>query len=102
MFFARLTAPATLIYPAPIASGFSLRFSAVYIKAALTAFGVIDGFASSIRATAPETTGAAMLVPLRPMYWPSTYCGYVVANFEPALKVEKIFEPGAAISGFMR
>jgi hypothetical protein len=35
----------------------------VYCRIAFTRFGVSDGFASSISATVPLTTGAAMLVP---------------------------------------
>ena len=39
-----------------------------YCRIAFTAFGVSDGFASSISATVRATTGAAMLVPLRLRY----------------------------------
>jgi hypothetical protein len=37
----------------------------VYCRIAFTAFGVSLGLACSISATVPETTGAAMLVPVR-------------------------------------
>jgi hypothetical protein len=42
----------------------------VRIRTALTIAGVSDGLASSIRATVPETTGAAKEVPLRIWYVP--------------------------------
>src|SRR6516165_3712180 len=41
---------------------------AVYCRMALMAFGVRVGFACSIAAMVPLTTGAAMLVPLRLRY----------------------------------
>ncbi len=41
---------------------------AVYCRIAFTRFGVSVGFACSISATVPVTTGAAMLVPLRLRY----------------------------------
>ena len=41
---------------------------AVYCRIAFTAFGVRAGFAWSINAIVPLTTGADMLVPLRLMY----------------------------------
>src|SRR3954466_7680033 len=40
----------------------------VYCRIALTALRVSDGFACSINATVPLTTGVAMLVPLRLRY----------------------------------
>ncbi len=64
--FARRTAPRAFSIPAPWTSRLVLlRTCAVYCRIALTAFGVSFGFASSINATVPATTGAAMLVPLR-------------------------------------
>jgi len=44
-------------------------FVAVFINRALTVSGLRLGFFCSIRATAPETTGVAMLVPLSRKYW---------------------------------
>src|ERR1041384_3920222 len=60
---ARSMAPAILMYPAPQSKGLP-RFSAVYIKIALMALGVNAGTLARIIAAAPETTGAAILVPL--------------------------------------
>jgi hypothetical protein len=40
----------------------------VYCRIAFTAFGVSNGFACIMSATAPATTGAAMLVPLKLKY----------------------------------
>ena len=40
----------------------------MYCRIALIRFGVSFGFAWSISATVPLTTGAAMLVPLSTMY----------------------------------
>jgi len=50
----------------------------VYCRIAFTAFGVSDGFAWSIRATVPVTTGDAMLVPER-----LKYGGYDVGTVPP-------------------
>ena len=74
---------------------------------ALTAFGVSRGFACSINATIPATTGADWLVPLRLRY--GTYPGSV----EPAIRAfgrvryrwlsgllnETVPTPGATTSG---
>ena len=66
---ARRTAPFAFRKPAPWESTFSASCdSAVYCRIAFTAFGVSFGFASSINATVPATTGVAMLVPLRLRY----------------------------------
>ena len=63
------TAPLAFSSPAPCARGVSPASScAVYCRMALTAFGVSEGFAWSISATVPLTTGAAMLVPLMLRY----------------------------------
>ena len=63
------TAPSAFRRPAPCArNDASSRASSVYCKMALTAFGVRFGSASSINATVPVTTGAAMLVPVRLRY----------------------------------
>ena len=49
-----------------------------YCRIAFTAFGVSVGFAWSISATVPATTGAAMLVPLSAIY------GGCAVGIEPA------------------
>src|SRR5262245_48889120 len=66
---ANRNAPLALTKPAPCSSGDTAGAAcAVYCRMALTAFGVSDGLASSISATVPATTGAAMLVPVRLRY----------------------------------
>src|SRR5947209_8238889 len=103
MLAAMLTAPATLTEPAPKAKGDPVRCSAVNIRAALTAFGVIDGFFWSISATAPATTGVAMLVPLILIYEePIRNCGKLFARVEPELMAATTCDPGAVISGLIR
>src|SRR5262245_15533029 len=75
---------------------------------ALTAFGVSDGLAWSIRATVPDTTGAAMLVPVRLRYGlcadgidpASRYGASVVYSVLPNAAVETTPVPGATTSGF--
>src|SRR5918911_1824041 len=75
---------------------------------AFTAFGVSLGFACSISATVPDTTGAAMLVPLRLRYGsdavdtvPATrYAAFVASRVLPAASIETIPVPGATRSGF--
>ena|SRR5437773_7033176 len=63
------TAPRAFRNPAPSVSAlYSVLVSAVYSRTALTRFGVSVGFACSIRAMVPVTTGAAMLVPLNDRY----------------------------------
>ena len=70
IFAAISRAPGTFRQPAPCVSRESpgerprLRGDAEAIRIALTAFGVSAGFSWSTSATAPLTTGAAMLVPL--------------------------------------
>src|SRR5262245_27201830 len=63
---ARSTAPFAFRNPAPSVSGSWRGYTcAVNCRIAFTAVGVSDGFACSISATVPLTTGAAKLVPLR-------------------------------------
>ena len=61
--------PCAFRKPAPCASTFSPRATRrCTAGCAFTALGVSVGFASSINATVPATTGVAMLVPLRLRY----------------------------------
>ena len=63
---ARRTAPLRVQEAGALESTFSAWCdSAVNCRIAFTAFGVSFGFASSINATVPATTGVAMIVPLR-------------------------------------
>src|SRR5919112_5544557 len=62
------TAPRAFRNPAPCASGFARRSSAVYCRIAFTRFGVSAGFACTISAIVPVTTGDALLVPLIARY----------------------------------
>src|SRR5208282_1712183 len=48
-------------------------FQAVFINRAFTWSGVMEGFCCKSRAAAPLTTGVAMLVPLKVMYWAAPY-----------------------------
>src|SRR4029450_3508899 len=75
---------------------------------ALTMFGVRDGFACSINATVPATTGDAMLVPVRLRYGFSPHSSepvrryaafvtYIVLNGSDS---ETTPVPGATRSGF--
>src|SRR2546421_13096436 len=64
--FATRIAPSTFNSPAPCSSILKVLSGwAVYIKRALTIFGVSLGLACSKRAAAPDTTGVAIEVPLR-------------------------------------
>src|SRR5437867_13253646 len=64
-----LTAPSALTSPAPCSKTEKFgRVWAVYIRIPLISEGVSAGFACSIRATMPVTTGAAIDVPFRYMY----------------------------------
>src|SRR3954465_6040390 len=66
---ASVTACATFMKPAPWRSGLTPGFEiAVNSRIALIKFGVSFGFACSISAIAPLTTGVAMLVPDRLSY----------------------------------
>ena len=63
---ARRTAPSTFNKPAPCCSRFAPASGcAEYCSIALISGGVRPGFACSINATVPDTTGAAIDVPLR-------------------------------------
>ena len=75
---------------------------------AFTAFGVSCGFAWSISATVPVTTGAATLVPLRLMYGLYQSDGLLPATWDVGLscasvlngsEVDSIPTPGATRSG---
>ncbi len=93
-------APCTLSSPVPCCSRLLPGIGvAVYWRIALTSGGVRPGLASSIRATAPATTGAATEVPLRdissrvlacvaPCAWASTG--------RPGLSSASRFQPAAA------
>ena len=80
----------------------------MYCRIAFTAFGVRLGFASSISATTPATTGDAMLVPVRLRYGcdavatdpASNDPGWVRLKWLPALASETVPVPGATRSGF--
>src|SRR6266540_377507 len=62
----RSTAPLVFRNPAPSVSALYPGYTcAVYCRIAFTRFGVSVGFACSINATLPATTGADMLVPVR-------------------------------------
>ena len=63
--FANRTAPSMLTSPAPCSNMLAPASGcAVYIRIALTMFGVRPGFACSNRAAAPATIGVAIDVPL--------------------------------------
>jgi len=62
-----------LVYVCPVAGSVAVLYAgkffvAVFIKRPLTVSGLRLGFFCSIRATAPETTGVAILVPLNRKY----------------------------------
>src|SRR2546425_10146785 len=77
---AKSIAPAMLTSPAPTSKAAPF-FSAVYMRIDLTRFGVRLGLAERIIATAPDTSGAAILVPLSFRYpVPTCRAGYVVAK----------------------
>src|SRR4026207_85625 len=63
-----------LTYVIPVAESVAVLYAgndfvAVFISRALMVSGVRPGFFCSIRATVPDTTGVAMLVPLSWKYW---------------------------------
>src|SRR6185436_20051669 len=80
----------------------------VYCSSALTAFGVRFGSACNIRATVPDTTGAAMLVPLKLRYGSEAVAiaparrnsDFVESIVLPAAAIETVPVPGAMRSGF--
>ncbi len=73
---ARRTAPSRFTSPAPCCTRlWSDSGWAVYWRMALTSGGVRPGFACSMTAAAPATTGAAIDVPLRSMCVSRYGCG---------------------------
>jgi hypothetical protein len=83
------------------------------MRRALTVSGVRLGFFCSINATAPETTGVAMLVPLKRKYAEApaeldvVYCaggitfpGYSASSVDPGASRETTRFPRATKSGF--
>src|ERR1700686_3914463 len=81
-------------------------FQAVFIKVALTWSGVSAGLFCNSNATAPLTTGVAMLVPLNtkyigvPLDGATSYSGYFTSSVLPATRKETSRLPGATRSGF--
>ena len=79
-------------------------------RIAFTSFGVRSGFACSINATVPATTGVAMLVPLRLKYGrydvetvPGSRYGDMVAYIAlDGLLSDSMPTPGATRSGFAK
>ena len=84
-----------------------------FMSRALIVSGLRPGFFCNSRATAPETTGVAMLVPLSRKYWPvpgfvevvysdaaRTFDGYKPCKVDPGASSEATRFPGATTSGF--
>src|SRR2546422_3668330 len=87
-------------------------FDAVFISRAFIVCGESDDAFCNIRATVPETTVVAMLVPLSRRYPPlealdvvycpevTTFAGYCERNVEPGASNDTTRLPGATTSGF--
>src|SRR6185436_595413 len=105
---ASATAPRAFRNPAPCDSpSTSSCASAVYCRIAFTRFGVRAGFACSISAMVPLTTGDAMLVPLSDRYGSVAVltvphrriAGLVFQRVLPASAIDSMPTPGATRSG---
>src|SRR5258707_5304949 len=107
---ANCTAPLMLSSPVPCSSMLAPASGcAVYIRIALTMFGVRFGLACSSRAAAPATAGEAIEVPLKYIYFllsalvtPASRDGFCVTRRLPADSAWIILLPGAAMSGLIR
>src|SRR5690242_9911727 len=115
MSSAILTAPFTLSWPAPCSKLLAPFIGwAVYMRTALSRFGVSEGLASSKRAAAPDTTAVDIEVPLRYIICfvgseavPGLRLGYLLirlAEFESEAveQAPSNLFPGAQRSGLMR
>src|SRR5215831_9655534 len=107
---ANRTAPSIFTSPAPCSSMLKLASGwAVYIRMAFTMLGVRFGFAWSIKAAAPATTGVDIEVPLRYIWsrvsaplTDASSCGFCETSRLFGDFASTILLPGATRSGFIK